>query len=65
MCYVIHVKRVKQENNIVLYIIKSIYKLKLNIQKFKDHQMTYVLELLDKLIVPILNYRCGIWGFAE
>jgi hypothetical protein len=39
--------------------------LKVTCKKSKDLQIKHILELFDKLIVPILNYGCEIWNFAE
>lgn len=45
--------------------LKAIYKLKSYLVKFTNIDVKHSLELFDKLVVPILNYGCEIWGFKE
>jgi hypothetical protein len=46
-------------------VLKAIYKLKSYLVKFTKIDVKHSLELFDKLVVPILNYGCEIWGFKE
>lgn len=45
--------------------LKAIYKLKTYLQKLTDLPVKHVLDLFDKLILPILNYGCEVWGINE
>ena len=45
--------------------LKAIYKLKSYVYKFSDIKVSHMLDLFDKLILPILNYGSEVWGFAE
>ena len=42
---------------------KAIFKMNRLLFKFSDIGPKHRLELFDKLILPILNYGCEIWGF--
>ena len=42
--------------------LKALFKLKSNLVKFTNISVSHSLELFDKLIEPILNYGCEVWG---
>ena len=44
---------------------KAIYKLKSYVNKFTDLSVSHMLDLFDKLILPILNYGSKVWGFSK
>ena len=44
---------------------KAIFKLNKYLYKFTFIPPKHKLELFDKLITPILNYGCEIWGFIQ
>ena len=44
---------------------KAIFKLNKYLYKFTYITPKHKLELFDKLITPILNYGCEIWGFKQ
>ena len=45
--------------------LKAIYKLKSYVNKFTDLSVSHMLDLFDKLILPILNYGSEVWGFSK
>ena len=45
--------------------LKAIYKLESNVNKFTDLSVSHMLDLFDKLILPILNYGSEVWGFSK
>ena len=44
--------------------LKAIYKLKSYLLKFTNISVKHMLDLFDKLILPILNYGSEVWGFT-
>ncbi|MCG7867658.1 MAG: reverse transcriptase family protein, partial [Candidatus Thiodiazotropha taylori] len=44
---------------------KAIFKLNKYLQKFTFISPKHKLDLFDKLISPILNYACEMWGFIQ
>ena len=44
---------------------KAIFKLNKYLYKFTFVSPKHKLELFDKLISPILNYSCEVWGFCQ
>ena len=42
--------------------LKAIFKLKSYVSKFTDLSVFHMLDLFDKLILPILNYGSEMWG---
>ena len=44
---------------------KAIFKLNKNFYKFTYSSPKHKLDLFDKLITPILNYSCEVWGFRQ
>ena len=42
---------------------KAIFKMNKYLYKFTYIFPKHILELSDKLIIPILNYGCEVWGF--
>ena len=42
---------------------KAIFKMNKYLYKFTYISPKHILELFDKLIMPILNYGCAVWGF--
>ena len=44
---------------------KAIFKLNKYLYKFTFVAPKHKLELFDKLISPILNYSCEVWGFCQ
>lgn len=44
---------------------KAIFKLNKYLYKFTYIPPKHKLELFDKLITPILNYSCEVWGFIQ
>jgi len=42
---------------------KAIFKLNKYLMKFPDVTIKHRLDLFDKLVSPILNYACEVWGF--
>ena len=44
---------------------KAIFKLNKYLYKFTFISPEHKLELFDKLISPILNYSCEVWGFCQ
>lgn len=44
---------------------KAIYKLNKYLYKFTYVSPKHKLDLFDKLITPILNYSCEVWGFMQ
>ena len=44
---------------------KAIFKLNKYLYKFTYVSPKHKLELFDKLISPILNYSCEVWGFCQ
>ena len=53
------------QNALAGQALKAIYKLKSYVYKFSDIKISHMLDLFDKLILPILNYGAEVWGFAE
>jgi hypothetical protein len=45
--------------------LKSMFKMKLYLQKFTNLEVKHRLDLFDKLIKPILNYGCEVWGIND
>ena len=43
---------------------KAIFKLKKYLYTFVNISPKHTLELFDKLVTPILNYSCEVWGFC-
>ena len=44
---------------------KAIFKMMKYLYKFTFLSPRHKLELFDKLITPILNYGCEVWGFIQ
>ena len=44
---------------------KAIFKLNKYLYNFTFISPKYKLDLFDKLVTPILNYGCEVWGFAK
>ena len=44
---------------------KAIFKLNNYLYKFTNITPRHRLELFDKLVTPILNYSCEVWGFCK
>ena len=44
---------------------KAIFKLNKYLYKFTFISPKHKLDLFDKLVTPILNYGCEVWGFPE
>ena len=44
---------------------KAIFKLNKYLYKFTFISPKHKLDLFDKLVTPILNYGCEVWGFAQ
>ena len=44
--------------------IKAIHRLKSYLYKFTNVSVSHMLELFDKMILPILNYGSEVWGFS-
>ena len=42
---------------------KAIFQLHKSLSRFKTLRVSFALDLLDKLITPILCYGCEVWGF--
>ena len=42
---------------------KAIFKINKYLYKFTNISIKHRLELFDKLVLPILNYGCEVWGF--
>ena len=53
------------QNTIAGQSQKAIFKLNKYLQKFTFISPKHKLDLFDKLISPILNYACEIWGFVQ
>jgi hypothetical protein len=45
--------------------LKAILKLNPYMQHCPNISVSHILDLFDKLITPILSYRCEVWGFME
>ena len=45
--------------------LKAMFSMNKLLQKFTNISVIHRLELFDKLVAPILNYACEIWGFME
>ena len=45
--------------------LKAIYKLKSYVNKFTDLSVSHMLDLFDKLILPILYQGSKVWGFSK
>jgi len=45
--------------------LKAIFKINKYLYKFTFINVKHRLELFDKLVMPILNYACQVWGFAQ
>ena len=45
--------------------MKAIFKLKSYLYKFTNLSIVHMLDLFDKLILPILNYGSEVWGFTN
>lgn len=43
--------------------LKAIFRLNKYLYKFTNITVKHKLDLFDKLVVPILNYSCEVWGF--
>ena len=44
---------------------KAIFKMKKYLYKFTFLSPRHKSDLFDKLITPILNYGCEVWGFIQ
>ena len=44
---------------------KAIFKLNSYVYKFTSILPKHKLDLFDKLITPILNHSCEVWGFIQ
>ncbi len=44
---------------------KAVFQLNKYLYKFVDIPVKHILDLFDKLIVPILNYGSEVWGFTK
>ena len=44
---------------------KAIFNLNSYLYKFTSISPKHKLDLFDKLITPILNYSCEVWGFIQ
>ena len=44
---------------------KAVFQLHKNISSFSSMPVSNILDLFDKLIVPILNYGSEVWGFHQ
>ena len=44
---------------------KAIFKMNKYLHKFTFISPRHKLELFDKMITPILNYGCEVWGFIK
>ena len=45
--------------------MKAVFKLNQYLYNFTDLQPKHVLDLFDKLILPILTYGGEVWGFSK
>ncbi|MCG8045176.1 MAG: reverse transcriptase family protein [Candidatus Thiodiazotropha taylori] len=45
--------------------LKAIFTLNRYLYKFIALSVSHVLDLFDRLITPILNYSCEVWGFQK
>ena len=45
--------------------IKAIFKLNRLLHNFTNITQKHRVELFDKLVTPILNYGCEVWGFCQ
>jgi len=45
--------------------LKAIFKLKSYLIKFPDLKTSYMLDLFDKLVVPVLSYDSEIWAYTN
>ena len=45
--------------------MKAMFSMNKYLHKFTDISVLHRLELFDKLVSPILNYSCEVWGFIE
>ena len=45
--------------------MKAIFKLNRLLYNFTDITPKHRIELFDKLVTPILNYGCEVWGFCQ
>ena len=55
----------KAQNTLAGQAQKAIFKLNKYLYKFTFVAPKHKLELFDKLISPILNYSCEVWGFCQ
>ena len=53
------------QNTVAGQLQKAIFKLNKYLQKFTFISPKHKLDLFDKLMSPILNYACEIWGFVQ
>ena len=45
--------------------MKAIFKLNRLLYNFTNITPKHRMELFDKLVTPILNYGCEVWGFCQ
>ena len=45
--------------------LKAIFKMNKHLYKFTSISVSHRIELFDKLILPIFNYACEVWGFVH
>ena len=53
------------QNNLASKAQKAIFKLNKYLYNFPNVTVKHRLDLFDKLIMPILNYSCEVWGFLS
>ena len=51
------------QNTLAAQAQKAIFKMNKYLYKFTYISQKHILEQFDKLIMPILNYGCEVWGF--
>ena len=44
---------------------KALFSLRKKLGRFRNLKPSFLLDIFDKFIVPILNYACEIWGFHK
>jgi len=53
------------QNTLSGQALKAIFKMNKYLHKFTDMPINHKIDLFDKLISPILNYGCEVWGFVK
>lgn len=53
------------QNTLSDQALKATFKLRKYLYRFENMSVKHTLELFDKLVTPILNYSCEVWGFCQ